>query len=94
MQADRDAKLTKDGLVSEIDAKISATKAQQLLEQLALENKRVEINAKSDEASLAAARVKVDELQADYALKKSQVDRLHVRAGFDGMLESLSPIHI
>jgi HlyD family secretion protein len=89
LQADRDARLAGDGLVSEIDAKISATRAQQLLEQLAIEKRRVEISAKSDEASLAAARVKVDQLRADYNLKKSQVDRLHVRAGFDGMLESL-----
>jgi HlyD family secretion protein len=89
LQAERDAKLAKDGLVSEIDAKISSTKAAQLLEQLANEQKRVEINAKSDEASLAAAKVKVEQLQADYNLKKSQVDRLRVRAGFDGMLESL-----
>jgi HlyD family secretion protein len=93
LQADRDARLAGDGLVSEIDAKISATRAQQLLEQLAIEKRRVEISAKSDEASLAAARVKVDQLRADYNLKKSQVDRLHVRAGFDGMLESLpSPL--
>ncbi len=89
LQADRDAKLAKDGLVSEIDAKISATRAQQLLEQLAIEKRRVEISAKSDEASLAAAKVKVDQLRADYNLKKSQVDRLHVRAGFEGMLESV-----
>ncbi len=93
LQSDRDAKLAQDGLVSEIDGKISAARAQQLLEQLAIERKRVEISAKSDEASLAAARVKVDQLRADYNLKKSQVDRLHVRAGFDGMLESLpSPL--
>jgi HlyD family secretion protein len=89
LQADRDAKLAGDGLVSEIDAKISASRAQQLVEQLAIEKRRVEISAKSDEASLAAAKVKVDQLRADYNLKKSQVDRLHVRAGFDGMLESL-----
>ena len=89
LQADRDAKLAKDLLVSEIDAKISASRAQQLVEQLAIEKRRVEISAKSDEASLAAAKVKVDQLRADYNLKKSQVDRLHVRAGFDGMLESL-----
>jgi HlyD family secretion protein len=89
LQAERDAKLAKDGLVSDIDAKISSTKAQQLLEQLANEKKRVEINSQSDDAALAAARVKVDQLQADYKLKKSQVDRLQVRAGFDGMLESL-----
>jgi HlyD family secretion protein len=93
LEADRDARLAKDGLVSEIDAKISAARAQQLLEQLAIEKKRVEISGKSDDASLAAARVRVDQLRADYNLKKSQVERLRVRAGFDGMLESLpSPL--
>ena len=89
LQADRDATLMKNGLVSEIDAKISAARAAQLQEQLDIEKKRVEISGKSDDASLAAARVKVDQLRADYNLKKSQVDRLRVRAGFDGMLESL-----
>jgi HlyD family secretion protein len=89
LQAERDATLVKDQLVSAIDAKISATKSAQLLDQLGNEQKRVEINAKSDEASLAAAKVRVEQLQADYNLKKSYVDRLHVHAGFDGMLESL-----
>lgn len=89
LQADRDQTLAKDGLVSEIDAKISTTKAQQLAEQYQLQQKRLEINSKADEAQLAAAKVKVDQLQAQYALKKSQVDQLKVRAGFDGMLEAL-----
>jgi HlyD family secretion protein len=89
LQADRDATLLKNQLASEIDAKISAQKVSQLLEQLAIEKQRVESNSKFDDASLAAAKVRVEQLQADYALKKSQVDRLHVRAGFDGMLESL-----
>ncbi|MGB9458437.1 MAG: efflux RND transporter periplasmic adaptor subunit [Bryobacteraceae bacterium] len=89
LQADRDQTLIKDGLVSEIDAKISATKAQQLAEQYQLELKRLQINSKADEAQLAAAKVKVDQLQAEYDLKKSQVNQLNVRAGFDGMLEAL-----
>jgi len=89
LQADRDKTLAKDGLVSEIDAKISATKAEQLAEQYQLQLKRLEINSKADEAQLAAARVKVDQLQAEYNLKKNQVDELKVRAGFDGMLEAL-----
>ncbi|MGA3258602.1 MAG: HlyD family efflux transporter periplasmic adaptor subunit, partial [Bryobacteraceae bacterium] len=78
-----------DGLVSEIDAKISATKAQQLAEQYQLQLKRLEINSQADAAQLAAAKVKVDQLQGEYDLKKSQVSQLNVRAGFDGMLEAL-----
>jgi HlyD family secretion protein len=88
-EADRDAQLLKDGLGSAIDAKISATKAQTLKAQLDIENQRLEVNKKADEAQLAASRVKVDQLQAEYNLTKSQVDQLKVRAGFDGMLEAL-----
>jgi HlyD family secretion protein len=89
LEADRDATLAKDGLVSEIDGKISATKARQLGEQYDIEQQRLAIEAQADEAQLAAARVKVDQLQAEYDLKKSQVEQLQVRAGFDGMLEAL-----
>ncbi len=93
LQADRDTSLAKDGLVSEIDAKISTTKAQQLNEQLQIEQQRLGIESQADEAQLAASRVKVEQLQAEYNLKKSQMDQLNVRAGFDGMLEALpSPL--
>ncbi|HUK14835.1 MAG TPA: HlyD family efflux transporter periplasmic adaptor subunit [Bryobacteraceae bacterium] len=93
LQADRDTSLAKDGLVSEIDAKISTTKAQQLNEQLQIEQQRLAIESQADEAQLAASKVKVEQLQAEYNLKKSQMDQLNVRAGFDGMLEALpSPL--
>ena len=89
LQSDRDTSLAKDGLVSGIDAKISATKARQLGEQLQIEQQRLAVEAQADEAQLAAAKVKVDQLQAEFSLKKSQVEQLRVEAGFDGMLEAL-----
>ena len=88
-QADRDAKLLKDGLVSEIDARISATNAASKKKILAAEQEKVDMEAKKDDADLTSAKVKIDTSQADYDLKKSQVDKLTVRAQFDGMLESL-----
>ena len=89
LQAERDAKLAKDGLVSDIDAKISAQKASQLKAQLALENERLKIYGAGDEAALAADKVKVEQLQGEYDLKKSQMEQLHVRAGFAGTLQAL-----
>jgi HlyD family secretion protein len=89
LQSERDMALAKDGLVSGIDSKISATKARQLGEQLQIEQERLNIEAQADAAQLAAAKVKVDQLQAELNLKKSQVEQLRVRAGFDGMLEAL-----
>jgi HlyD family secretion protein len=89
LQADRDAFLSKEGLFSEIDAKISAVKAVQLGSRLELEKKRITINTSAEDAQLAAAKVKVDQLRGQYNLKKSQVEQLKVRAGFDGMLQQL-----
>jgi HlyD family secretion protein len=92
-QADRDAVLLKEGLSSEIDARISKTKEQTLYDQLQIEKQRLGVESQADEAQLAASKVKVDQLQAEYNLKKSQMDQLNVRAGFDGMLEALpSPL--
>jgi HlyD family secretion protein len=89
LQGDRDAALAKEGLFSEVDAKISAVKAEQLGSRLQLEQKRISINTSAEEAQLAAAKVRVDQLRGQFNLKKSQVDQLKVRAGFDGMLQQL-----
>ena len=95
LQGDRDAALAKEGLFSEVDAKISAVRAQQLGSRLQLEQKRISINSSAEEAQLAAAKVKVDQLRGQYNLKKSQVDQLNVRAGFDGMLQQLpTPVEV
>ena len=95
LQGDRDAALAKEGLFSEVDAKISAVKAQQLGNRLDLEKKRISINTAAEEAQLAAAKVKVDQLRGQFMLKKSQVDQLKVRAGFDGMLQQLpTPVEV
>ena len=91
LQAERDAKLAKDGLVSEIDSKITAQKATQLKAQLALEEERLQIYGAGDTAALAAAKVKVDQLKGEYDLKKSQLDQLKVKAGFAGTLQALPP---
>ena len=95
LQGDRDAALAKEGLFSEVDAKISAVKAVQLGSRLQLEQKRISINSSAEEAQLAAAKVKVDQLRGQFNLKKSQVDQLNVRAGFDGVLQQLpTPVEV
>jgi HlyD family secretion protein len=91
LQADRDAALAKEQLLPEVDAKISRVKADQLMERLNIEKKRLSTYAAQEKAQLDAQEVKVEQLRADYNLKKSQVDQLKVRAGFDGMLQALPP---
>jgi HlyD family secretion protein len=91
LQSERDSTLAKDGLVSDIDAKISAQKVKQLGEQSKIQEQRISIDAQAQEAQLAAAKVRVDQLRSEYNLVKSQVDQLNVRAGFAGMLEAVPP---
>jgi HlyD family secretion protein len=38
---------------------------------------------------MAAQKVKVDQLEADYKLKQNQVEKLKVRAGYEGVLQAL-----
>jgi HlyD family secretion protein len=95
LQADRDAALSKEGLYSDVDARISAGKARELQNRLDLETQRLNINVQAEDAQLAAQKVKVEQLRAQYMLKKSQVDQLKVKAGFDGMLQQLpTPVEV
>lgn len=95
LQADRDSALAKEGLFSEVDAKISAVKAQELGSRLDLEKERISISASAEEAQLASQKVKVDQLRAAFNLKKSQVEQLKVKAGFDGVLQQLpTPVEV
>lgn len=93
LEADRDAALAKENLLAGVDAKISAVKAEELGNRNSIEQQRLSINGAAEESQLSAQKVKISQLQADYELKKSLVDQLKVRAGFDGMLQQLpSPL--
>ena len=95
LQADRDAALAKEGLFSDVDAKISSVKSLELGNRLQIENERITISAAAEEAQLASQKVKVDQLRGAYNLKKSQVDQLKVKAGFDGVLQQLpTPVEV
>jgi HlyD family secretion protein len=95
LQADRDASLAKEGLFSEVDAKISAVKARELATRYDVEQTRLKINKDAVAAQLAAQSVKVEQLHADYKLKLSQVEHLKVRAGVNGMLQQLpTPVEV
>ena len=91
LEADRDTALAKENLLAGTDAKISQVKAEQLAAKYEIEKKRLAINDAAEQAQLAAQKVKVDQLRGEYELKKSQVDQLKVRAGFDGMLQAVPP---
>jgi HlyD family secretion protein len=91
LEADRDDALAHEHLLAETDAKISRVKSEQLSEKLKIDKERLGSDAAAQQAQLDSQKVRVDQLKAQYDLKKSQVDQLSVRAGFDGMLQSVPP---
>ncbi|MGA2197950.1 MAG: efflux RND transporter periplasmic adaptor subunit [Bryobacteraceae bacterium] len=91
LESDRDTALAKENLLANTDARISQVKAEQLGAKFEIDKERLQINDAAEQAQLEAQKVKIDQLQGEYELKKQQADQLKVRAGFEGMLQSLPP---
>lgn len=89
MQKQALEQLGKLGLKAEIDVKTAEVQAEELAKQNDLAQKEVETFANSIEAQLAVQEANVDQKRALYALKKSQLEGMHVRSGIDGVLEEL-----
>jgi len=89
LQSDRDSELTKLGLKSDLDTKLSVAKYQDLKDRYALAKQQLDISDKSIQAQIDAQKVQIEKLQAAYQLKKQQVDQLIIRSGTDGTLTQL-----
>jgi multidrug efflux pump subunit AcrA (membrane-fusion protein) len=89
MQKQAFEQLGKLGLKAAIDVKTTEVQAEELAKQNDLAQKEVETFANSIEAQLAVQEANVNQKRALYALKKSQLEGMHVRAGIDGMLQEL-----
>ncbi len=93
----RTAQMTKDyyeqlgklGLKSELDVKTEEVQAEELEKENKLAQEEVETFQNSIPAQLAVQQANVDQKQALYNLKKSQLDNLNVRSGIDGVLQEL-----
>ncbi len=90
LQAQVDEQLFKQGLTAEVTAKLSKVRAEQLAIRIKLEEERTRIASDSAQARLDAQRARVDQQKALYALRKSQLDALHVRAGINGVLQAVA----
>jgi HlyD family secretion protein len=89
LQSDRDSQLTKLGLKSDLDTKLSVAKWQELKGRYALSKEQLDISDKSIQAQMDAQKVQVEKLEAAYKLKKEQVEGLTIRAGAEGTLTQL-----
>lgn len=87
IQHEVDEKLGAEGLSAAVTERLSKVREQQLAIRLQLEEDRTANAANSAKARLMAQQSHVDQQRALYALKRSQLDSLHVRAGIQGVLQ-------
>ena len=90
LQLDSDEDLAKKGLVADLPLKISRVAVQDLANRLKVEQERLAVNSKSNQAQLNAAASRLSQLQAMSKLRREQVDALKVRAGTTGVLQVVS----
>jgi len=93
LQADADETLSKDGLVSDINLKMSQSRAEEQTTRLELEQRRLEISEEAVKAQLAVQEARLEQLRGLAALKRRQLDALQVKAGIDGVLQQL-PVEV
>jgi len=87
IQHEVDTKLVSERLSAKVTEQLSGVKVEQLAIRLQLEEDRTRNAADSSKARLMAQQSHVDQQRALYALKRSQLDALHVRAGIQGVLQ-------
>jgi HlyD family secretion protein len=90
LQLDTDEVLGKQGLVAELQLKISRSKVADLANRLKVEQQRLTISARSIKAQMNAGDARLQQLRALSKLKKDQVDALKVRAGTNGVLQQVT----
>jgi HlyD family secretion protein len=89
LEAQADEELSKAGLVPKLILKKSRAKADELKSRYAIEEKRLAISDDSTKAQIAVQQARVQQFQAAARLKQQLVDSLKIRAGIDGVLQSL-----
>jgi HlyD family secretion protein len=85
--------LAKDGLVSNLTLKQSSVRAESLATRYKIEQDRVEVAEQNFKAQLQSQQARIDQLRSLYALRRTQVDQLRVRAGMNGVLEQV-PVEV
>jgi len=88
-QAQTDKALYELGVISGLQAKASAGKAQEMVTRDQIEDERLKVNKEAIASQLAVQQAKVEQMRALAQLKQQQLDRLKVEAGVDGVLVEL-----
>ncbi len=92
-QVEVDERLSKKGLIAEIELRKSQIRARELAVCSDLERQRVAFSRQSVEPQLAVARGELETARAAAALRRGQLDALQVRAGMAGVLQAV-PVEV
>jgi HlyD family secretion protein len=93
LQKEADQRLAKDGLIPDLNYKLSKLKSDQLEKAAKIEVDRFQQSKRAADAQLAAQRARVEQMRAMYDLRRRQVNDLKVRAGIPGVLQEL-PVQV
>jgi HlyD family secretion protein len=91
LNSDVEARLGEQGLTSDVKVKTTKHIADELLNRSKIEREKADISKESVQAQLAAQRVNIEKMRAEWELKKKQLAMLQVRAGVHGVLQQLGP---
>jgi len=89
LRLNRDEALFKEGLIVELNYKLSRSNAEDLGRRVEIERERLKIRKDSVEAQLAVQQAEIDKLKALHGLRREQVGALKVRAGVVGVLQEM-----
>jgi HlyD family secretion protein len=89
IQADTDATLAKEGLIPELNVRLSRVRAEELANRYAIEQKRLEGRKRSEAAQIGSQQARVNQLKAQMELRRTQVGTLSVVAGTSGVLQQM-----
>jgi HlyD family secretion protein len=89
MQYEVNDSLGKSGLKSSLEVKLSEITASDLDSRRKLETQRLSASGEENKARLAAEEEKVRQLRDAVQLRRQQVDQLKVRAGIDGVVQTI-----
>jgi HlyD family secretion protein len=93
LKAQADESLFKDRLLDELTTKIDRAKADDLKNRFAIEQQRLDMSEKTIKSQLAVQEAEVNRLRTVFQLRKEQLEKLHVRAGLNGILQTV-PVEV
>jgi HlyD family secretion protein len=93
LQAEVNEQLAKDGLISNLDLRLSKVVAEQNATRHEIEQKRYKFAQDSIAPQLAVKKAEVDRLRAVATLRHDELDALKVRAPMNGVLSAL-PVEV